>query len=51
MIKAKPSSNGNGFAFNLFGELSETRVEPQDWNMWRYFGIYNADCALCRQKS
>ncbi len=26
----------------VFGELSETRVEPQDWNMWRYFGLYMA---------
>ena len=45
-IKANPSPNGNGFAFNLFGELANTRVEPKDWNMWRYFGLYNYNAHL-----
>ena len=29
-----------------FGDLENTRVEPRDWNMWRYFGLYMADAAL-----
>lgn len=28
------------FELLRFGELPETRIEPMDWNMWRYFGIY-----------
>lgn len=43
-LKANPSPNGNGFAFNLFGERANTRVETQNWNMWRYFGVFTA-CA------
>ncbi len=33
-----------------FGEPVHTRVEPKDLNMWRYFGLYMADSALCRLK-
>lgn len=49
-IKANPSPNGNGFAFNLFGDLDNTRVEPKDWDMWRYFGVFKTDCSLYARK-
>lgn len=29
-----------------FGERANTRVEPKDWNMWRYFGLYNVNVHL-----
>lgn len=33
-----------------FGELDEARVEPKDWNMWRYFGVFMADRSLYPHK-
>jgi len=36
MIKANPSPNGNGFAFNLFGELKRNEIELLKMNHWRY---------------
>lgn len=33
-----------------FGEPANTRVEPKDWNMWRYFGLYKSDSTLYSQK-
>ena len=34
------------FELLRFGELANTRVEPKDWNMWRYFGLYNDNINL-----
>lgn len=28
------------------GERENTRVEPKDWNRWRYFGLYNDNVHL-----
>ena len=35
-IKANPSPNGNGFAFNLFGEHKRNQSELTKMNHWRY---------------
>lgn len=29
-----------------FGEIENICVEPKDWNMWRYFGLYNDNVHL-----
>ena len=46
----KEEATRKKFELLRFGDLTETRVEPKDWNMWRYFAIYKADCVLCRPK-
>ena len=42
----KEEATRKKFELLRFGELDETRVEPKDWNMWRYFGIFMVDTTL-----
>ncbi len=40
--RQKEEATRKKFELLRFGELQDTRIEPKDWNMWRYFGIYKA---------
>lgn len=46
----KEEATRKKFELLRFGELANTRVEPKDWNLWRYFGVFIADNTLYPQK-
>ena len=44
--RQKEEATRKKFELLRFGERANIRVEPKDWNMWWYFGLFMADTAL-----